>query len=60
MCDEPIAASSKVEMLTKGMEHVEAAHPEMAESIKSMSPTDPMMIDWQKKFDVTYEAAPEM
>ncbi|MDB5266442.1 MAG: hypothetical protein JWN89_257 [Parcubacteria group bacterium] len=59
MCDEEITAGSKDEMLAKGMEHVEAAHPEMAESIKKMSPADPLMVDWQKKFDASYEAAPE-
>lgn len=59
MCDTAITASSKEEMLTKGMEHVEAVHPEMATTIESMSPTDPVMVDWQKKFDATYQASPE-
>lgn len=59
-CDEEIVAGSKDEMLQKGMQHVEMAHPEMAESIRKMSPTDPMMVDWQKQFEASYEAAPEM
>jgi hypothetical protein len=31
----------------------------MAADIKKMSPTDPLMVDWQKNFDAAYEAAPE-
>ncbi len=60
MCDTEITAGSKEEMMSKGMAHVEAAHPEMAESIKKMAPTDPLMVEWQTKFDATYAAAPEI
>lgn len=60
MCDTAITADSKGEMLVKGMEHIEEAHPEMAVDIKKMSPTDPLMLEWQEKFDATYDAAPEM
>jgi len=59
MCDEPITAATKDEMLAKGMAHLEAAHPEMAETVKTMPKEDPMMVEWAAKFDATWDAAPE-
>ena len=59
MCDEPISASTKDEMMANGMKHLEAAHPEMAETVKTMPADDPMMVEWAKKFDETWEKAPE-
>lgn len=60
MCDTPIQASSMDEMLSKGMKHLEEAHPEMAADIKKMDPKDPMMVAWSEKFKADYEAIPEM
>jgi hypothetical protein len=59
MCDEPITGSTKDEMLARGMEHVEAAHPEMAQGIKSMAKDDPMMVEWEQKFNATWESTPD-
>lgn len=59
MCDTPISGNSKDELMANGMRHLEEAHPEMAAGVKAMSPDDPMMVEWAKKFDEMYEAAPE-
>ena len=59
MCDEPLTAATQEELMMVGMKHVEAAHPEMAENIKKMSKEDPLMVDWQKKFDQTWADTPE-
>lgn len=59
MCDEAIAATSKEEMLSKGMEHLAAAHPEMAAQVQSMPKDDPQMVEWNTKFEADYEALPE-
>jgi predicted small metal-binding protein len=58
-CDAEITAATPDEMMMKGMAHLEDAHPEMAASVKAMSPEDPMMVSWVKKFHEDYEAAPE-
>lgn len=60
MCDHAMTASSEDEMMMKGMQHLEEAHPEMAKSVKEMSPEDPGMIEWVQKFKADYAAAPEM
>ncbi len=60
MCDAVMTAETKEEMLAKGMEHLEAAHPEMAATVKAMPKDDPMMVEWNKKFDEMWDAAPEM
>jgi predicted small metal-binding protein len=59
MCDTPISAETKEEMIQKGMEHVEEAHPEMAANIKAMAKDDPKMIEWSQNFDKTWEMAEE-
>lgn len=59
MCDEPITASTQDEMMTKGMQHLEKAHPEMAESVKKMPETDPMMVKWQEDFQKTWNETPD-
>jgi hypothetical protein len=58
MCDEPISAETYDQMIANGMIHIEAAHPEMAASIKSMSKDDPLMVKWEEDFKKTWEAAP--
>lgn len=58
-CDTPVSASTKDEMMGKGMEHLKEMHPEMHVSVASTPKDDPKMLDWQKKFDATWEAAPE-
>lgn len=59
MCDEPISANTPDEMIANGMEHLKVAHPEMVASIEAMPKDDPLMVDWQKKFDETWAATPE-
>lgn len=59
MCDEPITASTQEEMMTKGMQHLEKAHPEMAASVKKMPETDPMMVKWQEDFQKTWKSTPD-
>lgn len=58
-CDEKVSGSTQDELMANGMKHLEAAHPEMAESVKKASPDDPMMIEWRKNFDAAWSAAPE-
>lgn len=60
MCDEPISGSTPDELMGAGMVHLEAAHPEMAESVKAMPKDDPAMVKWSEDFMKTWEATPEM
>ncbi len=60
MCDTAVSAETKDEMMAKGMEHLDAAHPEMAATVKSMAHDDPMMVAWVEKFNADWEAAPEV
>ncbi len=60
MCDAAMTAATSDEMLAKGMEHVEAAHPDMAASIKAMPKDDPKMVAWSEKFMKDWGAAPEI
>jgi len=59
MCDAAITANTKDEMMSKGMAHLEEAHPEMAADVKKMPKDDPLMVEWQSKFDKDWDAAPE-
>ncbi len=59
MCDTALRAESKEEMMGVGMAHLEAMHPEMAESVKTMSKDDPMMVAWVGKFNSDWESTPE-
>jgi predicted small metal-binding protein len=59
-CDEKIPGESENEMMTNGMKHLELAHPKMAEDVKKSSPTDPMMVEWNKRFKADFAAAPEV
>ena len=49
-CDKEITGSTPDEMMEKGMEHLEEAHPEMAAQVKAMAKDDPVMVEWNKKF----------
>jgi predicted small metal-binding protein len=59
MCDEKLSGATPDELIANGMKHLEEKHPEMAESIKTMSPEDPMLLEWKQKFDAEWAAAPE-
>lgn len=59
MCDESVTAATSDEMMTKGMEHLEAAHPEIAASVKAMPKDEPKMVEWGQKFAADWAAKPE-
>jgi predicted small metal-binding protein len=59
-CDAKITGATKDEMMTNAMAHLEAAHPDMAATVKAMPATDPTMVAWNDKFNKDWEAAPEM
>ncbi len=56
-CEEYISAATKEEMLSKGMDHVRAAHPEMVADIEKMTPEENAA--WQANFDKTWDETPE-
>ena len=58
-CDAKISGSTPDEMMANGMTHLEEAHPEMAASVKAALPTDPMMVEWNEKFQKDFADAPE-
>ena len=57
-CTAKIKGNTPEEMIANGMKHLQEAHPEMAEGMKTMSKeeADKWRADFQKKWD----AAPEM
>jgi hypothetical protein len=59
MCEAKISGSSEEEMIANGMKHLEAAHPEMAETVKTMEKDNPIMVEWAANFHKAYEAAPD-
>ncbi len=59
MCETPISGNTADEMIMTGMKHIEAAHPDMAASIKSMPIDDPKMVAWSEKFMKDWAATPE-
>ncbi len=59
-CEAEIMGATPEEMMANGMKHLEEAHPEMAEKVKSMPKDDPTMVEWNTKFAADYEAAPEV
>lgn len=59
-CDAEIHGATADEMMANGMKHLEEAHPQMAADVKAASPSDPMMVAWNEKFQKDFEAAPEM
>jgi predicted small metal-binding protein len=58
MCEEKITGATEEEMMANGMKHLEAAHPEMAATVKAMDPADPKMVEWNAKFKADFAAAP--
>lgn len=56
-CDEVIVAATKEEMLSKGMDHVRAAHPEMVADIEKMTPEQ--NAEWQTMFDKAWDETPD-
>ena len=59
-CETVVMGNDPNEMMTNGMAHIEAAHPEMAADIKAMPKDDPKMIAWGEDFQKKWDAKPEM
>jgi predicted small metal-binding protein len=59
-CDAEIMGATSDEMITNGMKHLDESHPEMAAQIHATPETDPMMVEWSKKFMADFDAAPEI
>ena len=59
-CEAQITGNTEGEMMSNGMKHLEAEHPEMAAGVKAMPPTDPKMVEWNEKFKKDFDAAPNM
>jgi predicted small metal-binding protein len=58
-CEEAVTATTQDEMMSKGMAHLESAHPDMAEKVKSTPKDDPMMVSWMEKFQTDWDNAPD-
>ncbi len=58
MCDEKVSGSTPEEMIVSGVRHLEVAHPDMANDIKSMPSDHPVMVEWKDKFMKEWEATP--
>ena len=56
-CEEAISGNTPDELVANGMEHLKAAHPEMAEGVAKMTPEQ--LEEWNKDFHAKFEAAPE-
>lgn len=56
-CDAPITGNTAEELMNNGMAHVNANHPELAASMKTMpkEETDKWAADYQKTWDATPE-----
>jgi hypothetical protein len=57
-CDAVITGNSAPEMITNGTAHVMAAHPDVAESMKTMPKET--MDKWTSEFQAKWDAAPDM
>lgn len=58
-CDAKITGSTPDEMMMNGMKHLEAAHPQMAADVKAAPKDDPMMVEWNKKFQEDWAKTPD-
>ena len=58
MCKAEIKGTTADEMIACGMAHLEAHHPEMAQTIKTLSKDDPMLVSWNSKFMKDFHSTP--
>ena len=58
-CDAAISGNTKDELMANGMKHLEEAHPDMAAKVKATPKDDPMMVEWNEKFNKDWDAAAE-
>lgn len=56
-CGDEVSANSWEEMKTKGMEHLQAAHPEMVEGMKNQTPE--AMAQWDANGKAKFDALPD-
>ena len=56
-CTAVLAGNTPEEMIASGMKHVTAAHPDMAEGMKTM-PKETLE-KWRADFQKTWDATPE-
>ncbi len=59
-CDHAMTVSTYEEIMTEGMKHMEEAHPEQAEKIKSTPKDDKTMLDWEIEFKKIWEDTPNL
>jgi predicted small metal-binding protein len=57
-CTTMIMGSTADEMTKNGMNHINEAHPQMAEDIKKMTPEE--TTKWMAEFQPKFDAVPEM
>ncbi len=57
-CKARIRGNTPEEMIDNGMKHVQKAHPDMAEGMKTMSKEEGDK--WRAEFQKKWDAAPEM
>lgn len=57
-CTDEISGNTPAEMVANGMKHIEAAHPDMAATVKAMSKEDTEK--WMADFTVKFNALPDM
>lgn len=58
MCDHSMTANTPEEMIKLGMAHLEDAHLDMANTIKSLGEDSPELISWNKKFMTDWSELP--
>ena len=57
-CSAIISGNTAEEMTKNGMDHITAAHPEMAADIAKMTPEE--TTQWMADFETKFDAWPEM
>jgi predicted small metal-binding protein len=58
-CDDEIIGNTPDELMSNGMKHLEAAHPQMAADVKAAPKDDPKMVEWSKKFHEDWAKTPD-
>jgi hypothetical protein len=58
-CSTVITGNSPDEMIANGMQHLAAAHPDMAASVNAAPKDGPMMTKWSEDFQKNWNATPD-
>jgi predicted small metal-binding protein len=56
-CDTAVSGATADELVAKGMDHLNTAHPDMAADVAKMTPEQ--METWNKDFHTKFDATPE-